>query len=1074
MVSMDPGESNSCESEPIAQSSDELGDDIMRTGLLLSDGDEPIADSDTWNRRIEAEVGRRLAQLRPAVHRIGRFTILESLGDGGMGAVYAAYDEQLDRKVAIKVLRGDDLPTEEERQRFHREALALARLSHPNVVTIHEVGEHHGEPFLAMEQVRGEDLAHWLTSKPTWPEVLEAFVQAGRGLIAAHEAGIVHRDLKPHNLMRSDDGVVKVVDFGLARVEVDEMDETVERGRSSASLINSLTLPGIVMGTPAYMSPEQHGSTSVDERSDQYGYCAALWQGLVGELPFTGTTVVELFESKLAGPPSWPDSAPAIPRRIIEALRRGLRPEPEDRWPSMVPLLDALSFDPAHRGVRRRRWLTGTSLLGLGALATWALLAPRADTCTGAERALAGIWDDGRRAEVETTILSIGKSYSTTAWERTRQGLDAYAEEWAAAHTQACEATAQGEQSPHLLDLKMGCLQRAAHGLTATVDTLADADEKVVDKARALVAGLPALSRCEDAEVLAAEVEPPLPQDAEAVDMARSQLARADTLRLAGRYDDSAEAIETAQHALEGVDYGPIATHVALAKGILFEKQGNYEASEASLAEALQHASRWRQHEPMAKAARWLMQVIGSSQKRTDEGLQYWRIARGLSEGHPAWEASARNGYGVVLRDAARYDEAEEQHRLAYQLQLDALGPDDPDLVVTRTNLVHVFYLQGKLDEALTELREVLALEIGNVGPDHPFVIQARANIAVILLKLGEYEEAATELQAALAWRNENLGAHHPQTGVGRVNLAAALRRLGRYDEAEMHARAGLSIADEALGSEHPSVAEARNGLATVLRGQGKYEEAEVQFRAALALWRKAFGPKHPKVAVGLNNLGSILLEMNRAAEAETHFREALVILVDVHGSDSAAAAQCRGNLAKALRARGRLEEAEAVVRGALVDIERALGSKHPSFAEIQNALGGILHAQQEFEQAEVEYRGALALRQELFDSDHIKIAESRTGLADVLLDLGRADDAVAQAEQAWSRRQRDDVPGDDRAKTAFVLARARWSASPPARAGARTLATDALRSYEAAGERFEDRAQRVQQWLDLHAPSDR
>ncbi|MCH9682885.1 MAG: protein kinase, partial [Deltaproteobacteria bacterium] len=156
----------------------------MRTGLFLSDGGEPIADSDTWNRRIESEVGRRLAQLRPAVDRIGRFTILERLGHGGMGAVYAAYDEQLDRKVAIKRLRGDDLPTEEERQRFHREAQALARLSHPNVVTIHEVGEHHGELYLAMEQVRGEDLAHWLTSQPAWSEVLDAFVQAGRGLIA--------------------------------------------------------------------------------------------------------------------------------------------------------------------------------------------------------------------------------------------------------------------------------------------------------------------------------------------------------------------------------------------------------------------------------------------------------------------------------------------------------------------------------------------------------------------------------------------------------------------------------------------------------------------------------------------------------------------------------------------------------------------------------------------------------------------------------------------------------------------------------------------------------------------------
>ncbi len=1069
----DPDESNSCESEPIAQSSDEFGDGIMRTGLFLSDGDEPIEDSETWNRRIEAEVGRRLAQLKPSANRIGRFTVLERLGHGGMGEVYAAYDEQLDRKVAVKILGGEDLPTQEERRRFHREALALARLSHPNVVTIHEVGEHHGELYLAMEQVRGEDLADWLTSKPAWPQVLDAFVQAGRGLIAAHEAGIVHRDLKPHNLMRSDDGVVKVVDFGLARVEADELDETVERGHSSTSLSDSLTLPGIAMGTPAYMPPEQHGSTSVDERSDQYGYCAALWQGLVGELPFTGTTVVELLDSKLVGPPSWPDSAPAIPRRIIEALRRGLQPEPDDRWPSMVPLLDALSFDPAHRGVRRRRWLTGTSLLGLGALATWGLLDPRADNCTGAERALAGIWDDDRRVEVETKLSSIDKSYSTGVWERTRDGLDAYAEQWAAAHTEACQATAQGEQSSHMLDLKMGCLQRAAHGLTATVETLADADDEVVDNAHELVAGLPRLSRCGEEEVLAAEVEPPLPQDAEAVDMARLHLARADSLRFAGRYDDAAEAIEAAQQALEGVGYGPIATEIALAQGVLHGEQGKYDAAEASLGEALELASRWRQYEAMAKASQWLMQILGSLQHRTDAGLQYWWIASGLSEGHPLWEAEARNAYGAVLKTAARYDEAEEQHRAAYRLLLEAEGPDH-DLVITRKHLLRVFFAQRKFDEALKELREVLVLDRRNLGPDHPVVIQTRADTAVVLANLGEYDEAEAELQAALAWRNENLGSDHPETGMGRVNLSGVLKYLGRYDEAEVQARAGLSIVDEALGAEHPNVAAARDSLAAALRGQGKYDEAETQYRAALAVRRKALGPKHPKVGFGLTNLGSVLLRMNRPAEAEPHFREALAIFLDVHGPDSSITAQCRAHLASALRARGRLEEAEAVARVALADMERALGGEHPSFADTQNVLGGILHAQQEFEQAEVAYRGALALRQQLLDSDHPQIAGSRTGLADVLLDLGRADDAVALAEQAWSRRQRDDVPNDQRAKTAFVLARARWSASRPARASARTLATDALRSYEAAGERFEDRAQRVQQWLDLHALSDR
>ncbi|MCH9686271.1 MAG: serine/threonine-protein kinase [Deltaproteobacteria bacterium] len=1037
----------------------------------LTGGPSWAADSDTWNRRIEAEVGRRLSQLRPTAHRIGRFTILEHLGDGGMGAVYAAYDEQLDRKVAIKVLGGHELPNEDELRRFQREAMALARLSHPNVVTIHEVGEHQGELFLAMEQVRGEDLAHWLQTEPAWPQVLDAFVQAGRGLVAAHEAGIVHRDLKPHNLMRSDDGVVKVVDFGLASVEAGDLDETMERGSLNTVVYDALTLPGRVMGTPAYMSPEQHCSTAVDTPSDQYSYCVALWQGLVGALPFVAESLNELHERKLAGPPPWPDSAPAIPHRIVEALRRGLQPEAHDRWPSMVPLLDALSFDPGQRRNRRQRWLTGAGLLGLGALTTWGLLDPRAVDCTGAERALAGIWDDSRRAEVEATMLGIDTPYSTAVWEHTRQRLDTYAEQWVTAHTRTCEATAQGEQSPRMLDLKMACLQRAAQRLTATVDTLAAADVEVLDTTRDLVAGLSALARCEDAEVLAAEVEPPLPEDAQAVDIAFSHLARAESLVLVGRYDDSAQALEAARQTLEGVDYGPIATHVALHEGILLNKQDQYDASEASLSEALELASRWKQHELMAKAARWLMQVIGASQNRTDAGIQYWRMAYGLSEGHPLWEAGARDAYGVVLLSAGRYDEAEQQLRAAYQLKLDVLGPDEPELTVTRNNLVSILFSLQRWDEAVVELREILARELRDFGPDHPFVMRARANIAAVLAMQGQYEGAAAEFEIVRDWRRENLGPDHLQTAWLQINFAECLLALHRTDEAERNARQGLAIIDKALGSEHAKVGNARGTLASVLKAQGKYEEAEAQFRAALAVLRKTLGPEHADVGRNLANFGALLADRKRGADAELHLREALSIHLSIHGPGSAAVATGRANLAAIIKLQGRLEEAEAVMRVALEETQQALGGRHPSVARVQHMLGDALYSQKKLEEAESIHRDALALRLELFDSDHTVVADSRFLLASVLLDLGRTDEAVALAEQAWSKRQRGDSPRGSRANVAFLLGRALWSASPPARdrARARTLAKDALRSYSDAGEAFEERAERVQRWLDGH-----
>jgi serine/threonine protein kinase len=266
-----------------------------------------------------------------------------------MGVVVSAHDVALDRKVAIKVVRPDRLAAEPEqgRARLLREAQAMARVSHPNVLTVHEVGTVDQDVFVVMEFVEGETLAAWMAGGPRpWRDVVRMFERAGRGLAAAHRAGLIHRDFKPENVLVTADGEVRVADFGLA------LSPGCRSAPTATALALSLTRTGSVLGTPIYMSPEQHRGEEVDARSDQFSFCVALYEALCGCRPFAGDSSGELLaaitERRLTAP------VRAVARWLRAAVHRGLRPLPADRWPDMEALVDALSRDPART---RRPWL---------------------------------------------------------------------------------------------------------------------------------------------------------------------------------------------------------------------------------------------------------------------------------------------------------------------------------------------------------------------------------------------------------------------------------------------------------------------------------------------------------------------------------------------------------------------------------------------------------------------------------------------------------------------------------------------------------------------------------------------
>ncbi|MCY1012268.1 serine/threonine-protein kinase [Nannocystis pusilla] len=340
---------------------------------------------------------------------IGRYMVLSPLGSGGMGVVYAAYDPQLDRKVALKLLHPEAVSASgatqskiDGQERLLREAQAMARLHHPNVVAVHDVGKYDERIFIAMEFVEGGTLKQWLRARPrTRQEVLAVFGQAGRGLQAAHEAGLVHRDFKPDNVLVSDKGRAQVLDFGLAKQTEDGDRPLPERPTTGAavSLNTALTQVGAILGTPAYMSPEQHLGEATDARTDQFSFCVALYEALYGTPPFHGDSMAALATAVLTGEVAEAprESYARVPPWLRKILLRGLAVDPAERYPSIAALLDDLARDPSSQ---RKRWLLAVgaaAAVALGA-AGWAAARPDGRAVRGGPRRAAGRVGPGAQA----------------------------------------------------------------------------------------------------------------------------------------------------------------------------------------------------------------------------------------------------------------------------------------------------------------------------------------------------------------------------------------------------------------------------------------------------------------------------------------------------------------------------------------------------------------------------------------------------------------------------------------------------------------------------------------------------
>ncbi|MCY1057633.1 protein kinase [Nannocystis sp. SCPEA4] len=650
--------------------------------------------------------------------RIGRFTVLRQLGAGGMGVVYAAYDDQLDRKVALKLLHAHRSGAADQR-RLLREAQALARLAHPNVVGIHEVGVFDGQVFLAMEFVHGQTAHAWRTARPRrWRDVLDVYLQAGRGLAAAHAVGLVHGDFKPENIIVGVDGRVRVLDFGLARASDPAIGETCRDGQPRDEP-SALAVTAGLAGTPAYMAPEQLDGARPDPRSDQFSFCVALFEALHGQRPYQGASLDELAHAVRSGRIAVPAGDVPVPGWLRRVVLRGLARDPAARWPTMPALLTALDR-------QRTRWLAAALASLTAALALGLLFpAPQRPPCTGAADELAGVWDLERRQALAAAFARIGAPFAAAAWSRTERLLDAHFAAWTAMARDSCEAThVRGTQSSQLLDLRAACLHRRRDEVRALTDLFAAADAQVVARAVQAVGLLAPIDACADQTALSAAVPPPDDLVLRArVERARARLAPLGALLRTGKYEEGRAGAQILVDEATALGHLPLTAEALLLSGELHAALGDLNTAERLLADAARAGAGARDDALIARAWTLLVAVVAVDQARPADGRAWARaadVAVMRAGDDPRLRAALLVHEGALARERGDHDDALARLQRALALQERVLAPDDPALADTLDHLGLAFAAAGEYEDAIASHRRALALRERALGPDHP------------------------------------------------------------------------------------------------------------------------------------------------------------------------------------------------------------------------------------------------------------------------------------------------------------------------------------------------------------------
>lgn len=843
----------------------------------------------------------------------GRYVILDRLAAGGMGEVYAAWDPNLDRKVALKILRADirtDLGESQGRSRLVREAQSMAKLSHPNIVTVHDVGRSDdGEVFIAMEFLDGVPLREWLTQqKRSWTEVLGAFVDAGRGLSQAHKAGIIHRDFKPMNVVVTHTGRVCVLDFGIARTADAAVTEPGVAAASpeSSQPLELLTLAGAVMGTPGYMSPEQYRGEPVDARTDQFSFCVALYEGLYGLRPIVGTTLRELKAAAESGELPMPPEDNDAPDWLLPILRRGMAAKPSDRFASMDELLQALTSSPTlHRKRRLQKIaLAATTVTVCAVVAAVWLFAP--SPCPSAAGRWAGVWEPATQQRVQASFAATNTPYSSAAFEEVSRLFGAYRDAWLSEHHEACLAThVRQEQSPELLDRRMACLGQRLNELRALTSLFQRADGQLVANAVHAVSAVPPVSSCNVNAVLATSVAAPDPRSSQQVAALQAELTRINALLDAGRLDAVRDGLKRIVAQVTAVGYAPLSAQLSLTSAKLAEAAGDFPTVTSASHQAAISAQTANDTETLFRAWTLLARIIGSSLLKPEDGRLFGRYAAAALERTartPELEAELESALGLLEREAGNYARAIEHESRAVTLLTQAFGPRHPRVGRALQSLAWTESWAGDQLSATKHSREALALVRASVGDDHPLTAKVLAELGSIEEELGDFDNAILHQEQALAIREALYGPDHVMVTASLNNITLTYTLVGRLEDAARTGERAVAITRKTLGNNRQT-AHTLHSLGDVKLAKGDAATALTLFEESLQIFDASAGETLEKGYV-LTSLGEARLILGQPKLALPPLERALKLregreTLRIH------VGKTRSALARALKATG-------------------------------------------------------------------------------------------------------------------------------------------------------------------------